>query len=131
MSRQGTWSWTVIYVTDIDDAELVGRAHREVFGDVRPASTMVQGLALVRPEMRVEIEAYAVIDVAAWPHRPSTSSSHFACIFGEPVRSMRLVIRIASGHCTASQRRPCLCQCAPGHTSRRRLSHSDVVAIAQ
>jgi enamine deaminase RidA (YjgF/YER057c/UK114 family) len=56
---------TVIYVTDIDEAELVGRAHREVFGEVRPASTMVQVLALVRPEMRVEIEAYAVIDVAA------------------------------------------------------------------
>ena len=55
---------TVIYVTDIRDAELVGRAHREVFGDVRPASTMVQVSALVRPEMRVEIEAYAVIEAA-------------------------------------------------------------------
>ena len=56
---------TVIYVTDIGDAEQVGRAHREVFGDVRPASTMVQVSALIRPEMRVEIEAYAVIDEAA------------------------------------------------------------------
>ena len=56
---------TVIYVTAIDDAESVGRAHREVFGGVRPASTMVQVVALVRPEMRVEIEAYAVIDAAA------------------------------------------------------------------
>jgi enamine deaminase RidA (YjgF/YER057c/UK114 family) len=55
---------TVVYVTDIGDAELVGRAHREVFGDVRPASTMVQVSALIRPEMRVEIEAYAVIDEA-------------------------------------------------------------------
>ena len=55
---------TVIYVTDIGDAELVGRAHREVFGHVRPASTMVQVSALIRPEMRVEIEAYAVIDEA-------------------------------------------------------------------
>jgi enamine deaminase RidA (YjgF/YER057c/UK114 family) len=55
---------TVLYVTDIGDAELVGRAHREVFGDVRPASTMVQVSALIRPEMRVEIEAYAVIDEA-------------------------------------------------------------------
>ena len=55
---------TVIYVTDIGDADLVGRAHREMFGDVRPASTMVQVGALVRPEMRVEIEAYAVIDEA-------------------------------------------------------------------
>jgi enamine deaminase RidA (YjgF/YER057c/UK114 family) len=53
---------TVIYVTDIGDADLVGRAHSEVFGAVRPASTMVQVSALVRPEMKVEIEAYAVID---------------------------------------------------------------------
>ena len=55
---------TIIYVTDIGDSDLVGRAHREVFGDVRPASTMVQVSGLVRPEMRVEIEAYAVIDQA-------------------------------------------------------------------
>ena len=53
---------TVIYVTDIGDADQVGRAHSEVFGSVRPASTMVQVSALIRPEMRVEIEAYAVID---------------------------------------------------------------------
>jgi enamine deaminase RidA (YjgF/YER057c/UK114 family) len=53
---------TVIYVTNIGDADLVGRAHREVFGDIRPASTMVQVSGLISPEMRVEIEAYAVID---------------------------------------------------------------------
>lgn len=53
---------TVIYVTDIGDAALVGKAHHETFGDVRPASTMVQVSALVSPQMRVEIEAYAVID---------------------------------------------------------------------
>jgi enamine deaminase RidA (YjgF/YER057c/UK114 family) len=40
----------------------VGRAHSEVFGNVRPASTMVQVSALIRPEMLVEIEAYAVTD---------------------------------------------------------------------
>jgi enamine deaminase RidA (YjgF/YER057c/UK114 family) len=55
---------TVIYVTDINDADLVGRAHHEVFGNVRPASTMVHVGALIRPEMRVEVEAYAVIDQA-------------------------------------------------------------------
>ena len=55
---------TVIYVTNIADADLVGRAHSEVFGGVRPASTMVQVSALIRPEMLVEIEVYAVIDVA-------------------------------------------------------------------
>jgi enamine deaminase RidA (YjgF/YER057c/UK114 family) len=53
---------TVIYVTDIRDADLVGRAHSEVFGNVRPVCTMVQTSALIRPEMRVEIEAYAVLD---------------------------------------------------------------------
>ena len=53
---------TVIYITAISDADLVGRAHSEVFGNVRPASTMVQVSALIRPEMLVEIEAYAVTD---------------------------------------------------------------------
>jgi enamine deaminase RidA (YjgF/YER057c/UK114 family) len=53
---------TVIYVTNIGDADQVGRAHSEVFGNVRPASTMVQVSALIRSEMRVEIEAYAVIE---------------------------------------------------------------------
>jgi enamine deaminase RidA (YjgF/YER057c/UK114 family) len=53
---------TVIYVTDIRDADLVGRAHSEMFGKIRPASTMVQVSALIQPEMRVEIEAYAMID---------------------------------------------------------------------
>jgi enamine deaminase RidA (YjgF/YER057c/UK114 family) len=55
---------TVIYVTNIDDADLVGRAHREAFGDIRPASTMVQVSGLISAEMLVEIEAYAVIDEA-------------------------------------------------------------------
>ena len=53
---------TVIYITNIRDADLVGRAHSEVFSNVRPASTMVQVSALIRPEMLVEIEAHAVTD---------------------------------------------------------------------
>jgi enamine deaminase RidA (YjgF/YER057c/UK114 family) len=53
---------TVIYITNIRDADLVGRAQSEVFGNVRPASTMVQVSALIRPEMLVEIEAHAVTD---------------------------------------------------------------------
>jgi enamine deaminase RidA (YjgF/YER057c/UK114 family) len=52
---------TVIYLTNIDDADLVGRTHQEVFQDIRPASTMVEVHRLIRPEMLVEIEAYAVI----------------------------------------------------------------------
>ncbi len=51
---------TRIFVTDISRWEEVGRAHGEVFGDVRPASTMVQVAALIDPAMLVEIEADAV-----------------------------------------------------------------------
>jgi enamine deaminase RidA (YjgF/YER057c/UK114 family) len=50
---------TVTYVTDIDDAELVARAHREVFGEVLPAATLVAVTGLLGGA-RVEIEAYAV-----------------------------------------------------------------------
>jgi enamine deaminase RidA (YjgF/YER057c/UK114 family) len=51
---------TVTYVTDIGDKLAVARAHAEVFGDVRPAATLVEVRALVDPRMRVEIEAYAI-----------------------------------------------------------------------
>lgn len=51
---------TRMFVTDIARWEEVGRAHGEVFGDVRPASTLVQVASLVRPELLVEIEATAV-----------------------------------------------------------------------
>jgi enamine deaminase RidA (YjgF/YER057c/UK114 family) len=53
---------TRIFVTDISQWEAVGRAHGAVFGEIRPACSMVQVAALVSPDMLVEIEADAIIE---------------------------------------------------------------------
>ncbi|MDD9906840.1 MAG: RidA family protein [Rhodospirillaceae bacterium] len=54
---------TVIYVTDMAaHADGVTKAHGEMFGDIRPASTLVAVTGLLRPELVVEIEAYAVLE---------------------------------------------------------------------
>jgi len=53
---------TRTYLTDAADWREVGRAHGEVFGEVRPASTMVVVAALLDPAWKVEIEADAVLD---------------------------------------------------------------------
>ena len=55
---------TRLYVTDISQWEAYGRVHGEIFGDVRPATAMVEVSKLISPEMMVEIEVDAVIDGA-------------------------------------------------------------------
>lgn len=52
---------TRMFVTDIDEWEAIGDAHREVFGDVRPTTSMVEVNRLIDPAVSVEIEAIAIV----------------------------------------------------------------------
>ena len=53
---------TRMYVTDIDLWPAIGKAHQEAFGDVHPATTMVEVSRLIDPAMLVEIEAEAIVE---------------------------------------------------------------------
>ena len=52
---------TRAFLTDISKADDYGRAHGEVFGDIRPAATLVEVSALVHPDLVVEVEVDAII----------------------------------------------------------------------
>jgi enamine deaminase RidA (YjgF/YER057c/UK114 family) len=70
---------TRIYVTRIEDWEVIGRAHGDVFAGIRPACTMVEVRRLIDPAMMVEVEAEAVVNAlpsvprdltGTWPQLP-------------------------------------------------------------
>lgn len=50
---------TRVYLANAEDMDAVGRAHGEIFGEIRPAATMLAGLKFINPAMLVEIEADA------------------------------------------------------------------------
>jgi enamine deaminase RidA (YjgF/YER057c/UK114 family) len=50
---------TRIYLSNAEDMDAVGKAHGEIFGEIRPAATMLAGIKFINPKMLVEIEVDA------------------------------------------------------------------------
>ena len=65
---------TRIYILHIGDWEQVGRAHGEVFSNIRPATLLVAVSRLVDPEMLVEIEAEAIVSDSGGRRRKASAS---------------------------------------------------------
>ena len=53
---------TRVYLSNVDDWEVVSRVHGSYFGTIRPANTMLQAGALIGDGYRVEVEAEAIVD---------------------------------------------------------------------
>ena len=53
---------TRMFVTDISQSDEVGRAHGEIFREIKPAASMIEVKGLIHPDLLIEIEVTAIID---------------------------------------------------------------------